>query len=132
MPFSVHFDGMSEWGAAVDELIAKADEASKEVVTKGVEIINKHAKVHAPVKSGNLRRGIARTKLARFTASSWMAETGPTAVYGRRIDLGFVGADSLGRVYDQAGNPFWETGVDESQAELEALYTDVYSAALGV
>ena len=38
---------------------------------------------------------------------------GYTANYARRTNFGFVGADSLGRVYNQAGNYFVEGAIAE-------------------
>jgi hypothetical protein len=102
---SIHIDGIREWDEAVDVLIERAAEASREAVSTGAELIANHGKQEAPVKEGTLRRGIVRTKLEQFTPDSWLAEVGPTAVYGRRVDLGFHGTDALGRHYDQAGNP---------------------------
>lgn len=45
----------------------------------------------------------------------------PTVVYARRIELGFHGADSLGRVYDQQGNPYLKPAVRESRAKIVAV-----------
>lgn len=135
MSMTIHFDGLSEWDAAVDRLIERTSAASKEVVSKGAELINKNAAERAPVRRGTLRRSIRRTKLAPFTATSWMAECGPTVIYGRRVALGFgpggsLGIDSLGRHYHQKGNNFWERGLSDSEAELRTLYIETYSAAL--
>lgn len=37
---------------------------------------------------------------------------GYTAAYARRMNYGFVGSDSMGRVYNQEGNHFLERAVD--------------------
>jgi hypothetical protein len=51
---------------------------------------------------------------------------GYQAAYARRMNYGFVGADSLGRVYNQAGNYFvegailqWRSFVAESIREIQ-------------
>lgn len=51
---------------------------------------------------------------------------GYQAVYARRMNYGFVGADSLGRVYNQAGNYFvegaianWENIVRQAANEIQ-------------
>jgi HK97 gp10 family phage protein len=130
MTIGIHFDGLSEWDAAVDEMIARAAAASREIVLKGTEIIDKNAAKRAPVKSGTLRRSIRRTKLAQFSATGYMAECGPTVKYGRRIELGFKGTDSLGRKYNQNGRPYFEPGVKDSEEELRDLYFSTYAEAL--
>lgn len=51
---------------------------------------------------------------------------GYQAAYARRVNYGFVGADRLGRVYNQTGNYFvegaiaeWQTIVNKAIAELK-------------
>lgn len=129
---SIHFEGLPEWQAAVDGLIERAGAAAREVVSKGAEVVANHGKAEAPVKQGTLRRSIVRTKLESFGPDSWLAEVGPTTVYGRRVDLGFHGTDKLGRHYDQAGNPYWERAVAGSEGELEDLYIETFTKALGL
>jgi hypothetical protein len=127
---TIRFEGLPAWNAAVDGLIERGNLAAREVVTKGAEVVANHGKQEAPVKEGTLRRGIVRTKLEEFGPAAWLAEVGPTAVYGRRVDLGFHGTDALGRNYDQAGNPYWERAQGGSEAELADLYYDIFARAL--
>lgn len=44
---------------------------------------------------------------------STVAEVGTDLVYGWRLEAGFVGADSLGRHYNQAPRPHWGPAADE-------------------
>lgn len=42
-------------------------------------------------------------------------ETGTNIIYGPRLEFGFVGKDSLGRVYNQPAYPYMRPGYDEKQ-----------------
>lgn len=46
-------------------------------------------------------------------------EAGTNLVYGPRVEHGFSGADSLGRVYNQPAKPYLRPAFDEGQAEAE-------------
>jgi len=46
--------------------------------------------------------------------------------YAARLEYGFVGADSLGRIYDQPPFPHWQPAVDVTEPEyLQALQNAV-------
>lgn len=97
-----------------------------------------------PFEFGNLAKSIQastesmpKTAAGPFSGSNVGAVTatlkveqpiwlGYQAVYARRMNYGFVGADSLGRVYNQAGNYFvegailqWRSFVAESIREIQ-------------
>lgn len=73
-----------------------------------------------PVDTGNLRNSLASGLNGTFGAPSPdgyivtlsqleigdIAQFAWTAPYARRMELGFFGADSLGRTYEQPGNHF--------------------------
>jgi len=73
-----------------------------------------------PVDTGNLRNSLASGLNGAFGAPSAdgyvvtlsemeigdIAQFAWTAPYARRMELGFFGADSLGRTYEQPGNHF--------------------------
>lgn len=68
------------------------------------------AKSNAPVLTGTLRRSIHHE--VRHSPGGATAEIGTDVPYGRRIEEGFAGADSLGRVYDQPGQPYLGPALD--------------------
>lgn len=43
---------------------------------------------------------------------------GTDVEYARRIEFGFVGADSLGRVYNQAAQPYLRPALDENESAI--------------
>ena len=89
--------------------------------------IQNAAKANAPVKTGTLRRSI----------TSWEAEDGSLAIavgsrgvpYARRIELGFVGVDSLGRHYNQAPRPYLRPALD---SEAGAAVAEVERAVMAL
>lgn len=87
-----------------------------------------------PFKDGNLRNtlvsrvgGIPGSDDATdymLVLSSWDGRdtfyAGWSAAYARRMEYGFVGADSLGRVYNQRGFAFREKAVQKWDDHVEA------------
>jgi len=118
---SVVFEGLSAFRDAIDKMIVDAGVTARRIVTDGGHLIEAAAKARAPVQRGTLRRSIRVAEVTPIGAGAWLSRTGPTVIYGRRIELGFKGADSLGRVYHQAGRPYLAPGFDEVKGKLGAL-----------
>ena len=104
--------GLKEFSAAIDKMIADVDIATHLAVSKGISVIERQAKENATgrpgpnIEFGNLRRSIRSTPVQALGAGSYMAEVGPRMIYGRRIELGMQGPDSLGRQINQQPYPF--------------------------
>ena len=133
-----HFEGLSDFLAALAKLTAAADAAGEEIVTKGGHAIEAAAKKHMDGRpgpqrqTGNLSRSVRLLGVSRLKVGSWESRTGPTAIYGRRIELGFNGADSLGRVYRQPPYPYMGPGMREAVPTLNAIYRSAWGRALKV
>lgn len=56
--------------------------------------------------------------------------SGTTAPYARRIELGFVGADSLGRVYNQPPYPYFAPGVRRAAHDMGRTARSGWAAAI--
>src|SRR5438552_19046477 len=97
----VVFHGVSELRAALDGLATHWAEGARAAVAEGAHLVERKAKQNAPVVSGTLRRSIRVLGPTPWGFGGWSALIGPSAIYGRRVELGFHGADSLGRNYDQ-------------------------------
>lgn len=98
-----------------------------------------------PVDTGNLARGLLASQTAMpktsdqpsagmdvgaFTTTMDVSKPvwlGFQPQYSRRINFGFVGNDSLGRSYDQAGNHFVERAVNMWPQIVENAIKDVKS-----
>lgn len=74
------------------------------------------AKRNAPVLTGTLRRSI--THEIRDTPGGATADIGTDLAYARRVEEGFVGTDSLGRVYDQPGQPYLGPALDAHEDDF--------------
>jgi hypothetical protein len=125
-------------GAFADQLSSWAKETEKRteaVYRRSVELLaeemtrTKANGGRVPVDTGNLYKSLLASKQAMprtaegpfpgfdigaITASLKMSEPvwlGYQASYARRINSGFVGADKLGRVYNQHGNYFVEGAI---------------------
>lgn len=61
--------------------------------------------------------------------SSWEVQVGVGEPYAARLEFGFHGADSLGRVYDQNAEPYLQPAMDaNSQAILQLIDEAVLTA----
>lgn len=134
MPWS----GLGDFDAAITRMVAAADEAAKQFVTKGGHLIERNAKLHANgrpgpnVITGSHRRSFTVAGIARTGPGAWTSSTGPTMIYSRRLELGFDQADSLGRVYQTPAYPSLGPGVKDSQHDLALLARSTYGQAVRV
>ena len=81
-------------------------------------------------RSGALARSIRMVAVEELGRSAWSSQTAPTLVYSRRIELGFTGTDSLGRMYDQPPFPYLHPGLISSTGELQELYVRKWRGAI--
>lgn len=72
------------------------------------------------IVTGNLRRSIRSSTLMHWGRGGWVKEVGPTAIYGRRVEMGFKGADSRGRVYNQPAYPYFGPAVKRLRPVAES------------
>lgn len=107
--------------AGVDGLIVRLRAATERLATDGALIAQGHAMDRAPVRSGTLRRSLHTEPARSDGAGGFHAYMGPTVIYARRIELGFHGRDSIGRVYDQYGEPYVRPAFERARPEIMAL-----------
>lgn len=120
---------------------AVTGESLEAALVAGVLNIQNYAKEHAAYKTGTLRRSIHigghSGLVAGFGQGGGYSDiggnvhNGPHAevwvgtnlVYARRIEYGFIGADKLGRVYNQRPRPYlrpaFDTQVDAVNRDIE-------------
>lgn len=131
------FVGYSEVQAALDRLMVKTDLATRQVVARSAALLEKEAKsnfsgshkrgephvggTEPNVVSGDLRRSITATPVARTGVASYAATVGPTTVYGRRVELGWNGS---------AGYPYFTPAVKSARAKFGALAREIWAAVL--
>lgn len=136
MAGSIEISGVSSFAKSIDLLKAKVDAASRDAVVSGAHLIEANAKARVPVKSGRLRRSITLVDTTSLGAGIWQARVAPTTVYGRRVELGFVGTDSLGRNFTASnpfnahGHPYFTPGVHAAIPALPAVFEAAWATAM--
>lgn len=116
---------------AMSKMIGEASVAAQKMVTLGGQIIAANAKRAANGRPGpNVLTGSHRRSFGvhhvQGSGATWESETGPTMAYSRRLELGFDGADSLGRVYRQPPYPSLRPGLEASGPQLAMLGRRLY------
>lgn len=131
------FEGIGGFEAGINALIAAVDAATKLAVTSGAHLIEANAKqsMNGPgpqVQTGTLRRSISVVDTTSLGAGVWKARVAPTVIYGRRMELGFHGQDSLGRTYNQRAYPFMRPGLQKSIGQLDGVFAAAWNTALHI
>jgi HK97 gp10 family phage protein len=120
-------------------LIKAAQQGLKFGVSEGADLIAEEAKTLVPVLTGNLRDHIHTETVIDQPERQVMAVTpvvessneyGFDPAYARRIELGFMGTDKLGRTYHQAAQPYMRPAFDAKKADAETAIKDGVLEAL--
>jgi len=111
--------------AALDALMLRVSAASAAAVKTAALAIQAAGMANTKVVSGTNRRSW-RTE----SAGPYAAFVGPTMIYSRRLELGFEGADSLGRVYHQAPKPYVRPTYESMLPKIRPFFVTSISAAL--
>lgn len=123
------------------------DIAAGRIVRRGGQLIAKKAKeqfqgnTKEPAgggrphrRTGALADSIDVHKVDRLEPGRWSSMTYGTTAYARRLELGFLGVDALGRKYgppiNPAKYPYLSPAVKESRRGLKEIYTLEWEAAL--
>lgn len=72
-------------------------------------------------RSGNLRDSIHMIEAKRIGPGKWISTTGPTMIYGRRVELGGGRARAF---------PYMAPGLQAAKPKLRKLYADEWRKAL--
>ena len=115
--------------AALDALMIRVGAAGAVAVKAAGLLVQGLGQARTPVLSGTLRRSW-HTESVSAPVGVYAVRVGPTMVYARRIELGFKGADSLGRVYDQAPDPYVKPALVEARPRIRALVVTTISKAI--
>lgn len=107
-----YFSGIAEFSKSIEVKKLAAHAAAAAILREMATTVERQAKTNATgrpgpnVYTGALRSSLTHTSVKKFSLGTWYIEVGPTMPYGRRIELGFTGTDSLGRHYDQQPYPY--------------------------
>jgi len=127
-------EGLGDFNRAVAALQRRIGNAGRGIVSEGLAVVERAAKSnfegsHPPgfphvggskpnVVTGHLRRSIKANPVRRTSPVSWEGEVGPTAIYGRRIELGYPGGGSGPGHQRTRPFPYLKPAADESHARL--------------
>lgn len=144
---------MASFTESIDAWVAQTKERLNAVHGRSVELLGEElAKTkpeggRVPFMTGNLARSLLASKqgmpnttdgpyvgsnIGLIAATLKADETvyiGFQAIYAARMNYGYVGADSLGRVYNQQGNYFIEGAVAEWPNIVKNAVTDIKGSA---
>jgi HK97 gp10 family phage protein len=121
--------GGDETVAALDAMIARMAAVGPIAVRQGALMMQRAGMARTPVKQGTLRRSW-QTGDVYGSLGVYAVQVGPTAVYARRIELGFKGADSLGRTYNQQPKPYVRPAYVETAPKILALIRNQFANAI--
>jgi len=74
---------------------------------------------HAPAAPTGTLKGRITHKIDKATM---IGQVGTNLEYARRVELGFVGIDSLGRKYAQAPRPYLRPALEINRAAIKKLF----------
>jgi HK97 gp10 family phage protein len=99
---------------ALDAMVARVEAATVRMSALAAGIVQAAAQRNAPVVTGTLRRSITMDP-----EGDAVYRVGPTVIYGRRIELGFMNKrDSLGRLFHQQPHPYLRPAVESSRGPI--------------
>lgn len=122
MSARITFDSPSRLASTLLGFPVAVEAVTVTAVTAGAHLVEQLA-------SGD-RHG--RASQVTATVDDTVARIGPTAVFGRRLEIGYHGTDTLGRgPYHAPGYHFLSRAVREAAHPLEALFARVWAGAVG-
>lgn len=141
MADEIVWEGVADFEVALARIVAAADVAARETVEEGGKLIVQATRAHMggrpgpETRSGRLFESVATGQAEQVSPGVWRSrtapgETGAGTPYERRIELGFHGADALGRLYDQPPYPYLRPGLEDATPLIAALSVRAFRAAI--
>ena len=101
------------------ELMNSVHGKAHDAVQKGCFLVEGDAKRLVPVDTGRLRGSITNE------VEETIGRVGTNVEYARRIELGFVGTDILGRKYNQKPYPYLRPALEKNRSKILGLFRDL-------
>ncbi len=140
-------EGLSESLDAIKAMKAGLDAAAKRITIRSAAAIEAQAKRNfigshrkgephvggsePNVVTGYLRRSITHTTATRYLVAAWMSDVGPTAIYGRRIELGYTGGGGGRGRQTTKPYPYMAPALRQTSAQLAAIAYEEWSRVTG-
>ncbi len=142
MKLTVSITGLSELDLKVRYMREAAQSGLKLSVPEAAQLFVEEAKILVPVDTGRLQEAIHAEILEDSDYRQTMQvapfveagnDWGFDPAYARRIEYGFIGPDSLGRLFHQAAQPYMTPAFDAKKAEAaEVIKSGVSESLYGV
>lgn len=135
MKFQITTDARRE-AAALRRAIGPLDEELASVTTRFGQLLRTRVRARASGRpgprrqTGDYRRSISVTT-DRSSNGTHSAVVGTNAPQARRLEHGFIGADSLGRHYSSPPLPHFGPALDETEPEYVAAMAAAVDKHLG-
>jgi hypothetical protein len=120
---NVRLNGLDSLSLQVKYLRTAAQTGLRLGTDEAAGIMQTAEKLAVPVVSGRLRDSIA-IAIVVDSPEKQVRAIAPDTPYARRVNNGFIGTDSLGRVYHQAGRHYVETSFESGKRPAEAAIKD--------
>ena len=146
MRVTAHVEGLGDFNKAVAAMQRRIANAGRGIVSESLAVVERAAKKnfegsHPPgfphvggskpnVVTGHLRRGIRTTPVRRIGVTEWEGDVGPTAIYGRRIELGYPGGGSGPGHQRTRPFPYLKPAADDSHARIRAVAVKHWTRAV--
>lgn len=131
------WSGLSDVLAAFEKVSVQADTATRVIVVKAAAVAeaeikrgfsgsHKKGEPHVGgnkpnIVTGNLRRSVTHTAVTRSGLGEYSSRVGPTAVYGRRVELGYAGGGGGRGHQPTRAFPYFRPGADAARRQFGAL-----------
>ena len=141
---SIDVSGIEDMRANIDRIAKAVDDAARIAVTNGGHLIERRAKMMAPVKKGTLRRSI-HVDIEQLAPGRWQSVTGPSVIYARFREFGGTirpvnkqmlswmgpnGTRMFAKSVTQKGHPYMRPAFDQSVSTLRDIYKAAFREAL--
>jgi len=123
---------MFRWNGKVVELLVTTK--SKAILEEACILVEKAAKAsigqvpppappgHPPAAPTGTLKGRITHEPPKVTPQGLVGRVGTNLEYARRVELGFVGTDKLGRKYNQAPRPYLRPALEKSKKIIKQMF----------
>ena len=101
------------------KVVNKINAKNKQIMSRACLMVERDAKKLCPVDTGRLRASITHE------IDGLTGRVGSNVEYARRIELGFVGVDSLGRKFNQQPYPYLRPALHKNEKKIIGLFKKI-------